>query len=302
MKGEFVLPLYADLPSMPKHERRALWGLMIPHEGKCRIIYDTYQRAGFDPDKDMLQVNVMPPEQYIFTAWWGSYGPRQWRTGGFCNGGGLMFDWDLKTSLEGLYVAGCSTYPGADHSVSACSGRYSGRKAAQYAKVAGAPIIERKQINEEKTRVYAPLKNKSGIGWKELRAGLCRIMQDYCGEYKNEETLKMGLRWFNSIRESEASKAYVRNPHELARTLECLTHITVGEIIMHASLARKASNSALEFKRLDYPEMDPPEWDKLVTIKLENGDIKVGEMPLNYWLLQPNAPTYEENYKKHSGL
>jgi succinate dehydrogenase/fumarate reductase flavoprotein subunit len=112
----------------------------------------------------------------------------------------------------------------------------------------------------------------------------------------------MGLRWFNSIRESEASKAYVRNPHELARTLECLTHITVGEIIMHASLARKASNSALEFKRLDYPETDPPEWNKLVTIRLEDGDIKVGEMPLNYWLLQPNAPTYEENYKKHSGL
>jgi hypothetical protein len=45
---------------------------------------------------------------------------------------------------------------------------------------------------------------------------------------------------------------------------------------MHASLARKASNSALEFKRLDYPEMDPSEWNKLVTIRLENGDIKVG--------------------------
>jgi succinate dehydrogenase/fumarate reductase flavoprotein subunit len=302
MKGEFVLPLYADLPSMPKHERRAIWGLMIPHEGKCRIIYDTYQRAGFDPDKDMLQVNVMPPEQYIFTAWWGSYGPRQWRTGGFCNGGGLVFDWDLKTSLEGLYVAGCSTYPGADHSVAACSGRYAGRKAVQYAKIAREPLIEKKQVEVEKARVYAPLKNKNGIGWKELRAGLCRIMQDYCGEYKNEETLKMGLRWFDSIRESEASTAYVRNPHELSRTLECLTHITVGEIIMHASLARKASNLALEFKRLDYPEMDPPEWNKLVTIKLENGDIKVGELPHHYWLLPPNAPTYEENYKKHCFL
>jgi len=86
------------------------------------------------------------------------------------------------------------------------------------------------------------------------------------------------------------------------RSLECLTHITVGEIIMHASLARKASSSALEFNRIDYPEMDPPEWNKLVTIRLQNGDIKVGELPLNYWLLPPSAPTYEENYKKHCGL
>ena len=83
------------------------------------------------------------------------------------------------------------------------------------------------------------------MGWKELRAGLCRIMQDYCGEYKSEEVLKMGLRWLNSIRESEASTAYARNPHELVRTLECLTHITVGEMVMHASLARKASSRAL---------------------------------------------------------
>ena len=71
---------------------------------------------------------------------------------------------------------------------------------------------------------------------------------------------------------------------------------------MHASLARKASNVVLGLNRLDYPEVDPPEWDKLVTIKQKDGDIEVGEMPLKYWLLPPNAPTYEENYKKHCSL
>jgi hypothetical protein len=39
-KGEFKLPFYADLPGMPKHERRAIWGLMVYNEGKCSIIYD----------------------------------------------------------------------------------------------------------------------------------------------------------------------------------------------------------------------------------------------------------------------
>jgi succinate dehydrogenase/fumarate reductase flavoprotein subunit len=303
MKGEFVLPLYADLPSMPEHERRAIWGLMVGNEGRTRIpIYDRYSKAGFDPDKDMLQANVMPPDQYVFTAWWGAFGPRQWRSGGFAAGGGLMFDWDLKTSLDGLYVAGMSTYAGGDHSVAACTGRYAARKAVEYAQIAGEPVIERQQVDEEKARVYAPVSRKGGIGWKELRAGLCRIMQDYCGEYKSEETLNMGLKWLKSIRESEAANVYARNPHELERTLECLTHITVGEIVMRASLARKASSMPLEFKRLDYPEMDPKEWNKYVTIRLEKGDVKVGELSFNYWLLPPNASTYKENYQKHCGL
>jgi succinate dehydrogenase/fumarate reductase flavoprotein subunit len=302
-KGEFVLPLYADLPGMPPHERRAIWGLMVGNEGKTRIpVYYRYSKAGFDPDKDMLQVNIMPPDKYTFNAWWMSYGPRQWRTGGFCNGGGLLFDWDLKSSLDGLYLGGNTTYSGSDHSVSACSGRYAARKAVEYAKTAGEPVIVRKQVDAEKTRVYAPVNRDSGIGWKELRAGLCRIMQDYCGEFKNEETLNMGLRWLQSIKESEAATVYARNPHELARSLECQTYLTVGEIIMRSSLARKASSSDLEFNRLDYPEMDPPEWQKLVTLRLENGDVKVGEKPINYWLLPPNDSSYEENYRKHCGL
>jgi len=294
MKGEFVLPLYADLPGMPEHERRAIFGLMVGNEGKTRIaIYDVYTKAGFDPDKDMLQAPVLPPHEYIFKPWWDTMGPPQWQTGG---GGSMVVDWDLKASLEGLYVPGGGA-PGAS-----ATGRYAGRKIAEHAQTAAEPVIDRKQVEEEKARVYAPVGRKGDIGWKELHAGICRIMQDYCGEYKSEEILKTGLRWFNSIRESEAERTSARNPHELARTLECFSRITVGEMIMHASLARKASSRALGFNRIDYPEVDPPEWNKFVTARLENGKVKVGELPFNYWLLPPNAPTYEENYKRHSGL
>jgi succinate dehydrogenase/fumarate reductase flavoprotein subunit len=300
MKGEYVLPLYADLPSMPEHERRAIWGLMVGNEGKTRILYHTYQQAGFDPDKDMLQVNVMPPDQYAFYPWWASYGPRQWR-GGFL-GGGLVFDWDLKTSLEGLYVAGETTYVGGDHAVAATTGRYAARKAVAYAQTAREAPVSRKQVKREKERVYAPVRRTDGIGWRELRAGLARIMQDYCGEYRNKETLDMGLRWLNSIRESEASRVCARNPHELMRAVECLTRLTVGEVMMQASLARKASSRFLGLNRLDYPVVDPPEWKKLVTLRLEDEDIKVGERPVNYYLQPPNASSYEENYRQHCGL
>jgi succinate dehydrogenase/fumarate reductase flavoprotein subunit len=272
---------------------------MVGNEGTTRIrIYTAYGNAGFDPDKDMLQANVVPPD--CLTGSQDLPVPRQWR---YEMGlGGVLVDWDLKSSLEGLYAAGDQVACGSDHATSSTTGRYAGRKATEYAKAAGEPVIDRKQVEAEKTRVYAPVMRQSGVGWKELRAGLCRIMQDYCGESRSEEVLKMGLRWLNSIRESEASMAYARNPHELARTLENFTHLTVSEIVMHASLARQASSMELEFKRIDYPKMDPPEWQKYITLRQEKGEVKVGERPLKYWLLPPNAPTYEENYNKHCGL
>ena len=71
---------------------------------------------------------------------------------------------------------------------------------------------------------------------------------------------------------------------------------------MQASLARKASSALLDFKRLDYPKVDPPEWHKIVTIRQENNTVKVDELPIKYWLLPPYSPNCEENYRKHSEL
>jgi len=64
MRGEYVLPFYADLPGMPEHERRAIFGLMVGHEGKTHIaIYDHYTEAGFDPAMHTLRANVLPPAE-----------------------------------------------------------------------------------------------------------------------------------------------------------------------------------------------------------------------------------------------
>ena len=71
---------------------------------------------------------------------------------------------------------------------------------------------------------------------------------------------------------------------------------------MYACLARKASSTPLNFKRLDYPQLDPPEWDKFITIRQKGGKVIEGERALRWWLKPPYAPTYEENYWKHCGL
>jgi succinate dehydrogenase/fumarate reductase flavoprotein subunit len=62
---------------------------------------------------------------------------------------------------------------------------------------------------------------------------------------------------------------------------------------MQACLARKASSRPMMFIRTDYPEMDPPEWRKWITLKQEGGEVKIGDMPLDFY--EP----LKENYKKY---
>jgi succinate dehydrogenase/fumarate reductase flavoprotein subunit len=280
-----ILPLYADVSSMPEMERKALWGLMIGQEARTLIpIYHTYTQAGFDPDKDMLQA---------YEGGWGGLGPPQWRQG---RSGGLLIDWDLKTSLEGLYAAGTQLFAPGDHAYAATSGRYAGRRAADYAKQIDESDIDDKQVDVEKNRIFASVRRQRGMDWKELNAGVCKIMQDYCGEIKDEELLKIGLKWFDELETSEAASACARNPHELMRLLETLNVVTVGRMTMEACRARKASNSYLSFRRLDYPNIDPPEWNMWVTIKLDQGQVKSAKLPLKYY------GDLMSNYEAHCGL
>ena len=298
--GEFALPLYADLTRMPELERRVIFGMMVGNEGKTRIpIYDQYTKAGFDPDKDLLQAPVMIPEAYQNSNFWGGTPIPHLRS---LAGGGFLVDWDLRTSLEGLYAAGgAPIFGGGCHGESHTAGRYAGRKAAIYARTAAEPVVDRKQVDAEKGRAHRPIKqSKNGVGWKELNYAIARVMQDYCGRYKNERTLHHGLRLLKELKENEAMTVYASNPHELGRTLECLSLMTVGEMVMQASLARKCSSLYLDFYRLDHPQMDPPEWEKLLPARLENDKVKVRELSLDFHLKPPYTSSYEENYGLHA--
>jgi succinate dehydrogenase/fumarate reductase flavoprotein subunit len=198
-KGEWALPFYGDFPSMPGIERRATWDLMLGQESTTKIITSTYERAGFDPAKHLLQ-------SYAFIE---GETHSQWRT---ARGGGPVVDWDLKSTLDGLYAAGEQLFSHGDHSFAASTGRYAGRKAADYAKQADECKISKEQVAEEKARVYAPIRRASGIEWKELNAGIARTMQYCCSEFKTESLLSLGLDTLKEIEEIFVPRLYALDP------------------------------------------------------------------------------------------
>jgi succinate dehydrogenase/fumarate reductase flavoprotein subunit len=301
-KGEFKLPLYADLSRLSEPERRAIFGMMVANEGKTRVaVYDMMTRGGFDPDKDLFQCPVMPVEGYAHSNFWGAgiNAPANMRSMG---GGSFLTDWDLRSNLEGLYIgAGGNLFGGGCHGESHTTGRYAGKHAAAYAKTAPEPIADKNQVDKEREAAYhGTRQSKEGNGWKEINGAIARVMRDYCGRYKNETTLNLGLRLLNELKTTEFDSAYASNPHELGRLLECKSLITVGEIVFNASLARKACFTGMDFIRLDYPQVDPPEWNKLLPIHQENGKPVTRQVPLDFYLSSPNAGSLEENYKKHA--
>lgn len=281
-RGEFTPPFYADLGAVSEMERKAIWGLMVGNEGKTRIpVMQTYTQAGFDPERDMLQT-------YDFLRGSGMREPvvpqeRTFGESGIC--GGLLVDWDLMSSVPGLFGAGDLVFGGQDHSHAAATGRYAGARAALHARSHGTGEIGAAQLAAEKRRIYAPLRaaGPRNIDWKELNAGIARVMQNYCSEPKNETLMSLAQAWLDDLETNEAPLTVADNPHKLMRVLDVLDILTCARIIVHACRARRASSTHLHFDRLDFPERDPPQWHKWLTVRQGERDMETGELPIAFW-------------------
>ena len=287
--GEYEMPLWADLSSMPEDERRAIWGLMVGNEGRTRTaIYDYFNKAGFNPETDMLQCPSMLPENYIDPRKdWFQGEPNMapfWKADTLK---GPSTDWNQMTTVPGLFASGSESGQGG--AAAGSSGAYSGNRAAEFALGSDRGAINEAQIAAEKERVYAPVKRAgsadANVSWKELWMGLNRVMQQDCGEFRTPSLYKHGLMWLDSIKKHEMQLTYARNPHELARVLECESRVATGEIYLHLGLA----NAKAEADGAD---------GKLVYTKFVDGDAVNVYKDDEWWLKAPYAPTYIENYEK----
>lgn len=285
-KRGYKLPFYADLSRMPEMERKVIWGMMVGQEGRTQVpVYRYYTEKGFDPEKDMLQsygtgwqsANFLGQERQLFGA-----------------PGGVITDWNLMTNIEGVFAAGDQLYAMDCGGAASATGYYAGRKAADHSELVGFEPLDRNQIETEKQRLYAPLLTESGMSWKELNFAISKCMQNYCGEIKSEELLSEGLDLLKSYEEKYVPQLHCDNPHELMRTHEVLDILEVSKMILEACRMRKSSSEPLSFKRSDYPEVDPIEDRKYITIRREGDKVVKGEVPLDYY------GDVKEQYEKYN--
>jgi len=280
--GKYQLPFFGDFAGMKPEESNATWNMMLREESTTRAMVDTMNADGFDTTRDQVLnytfIEFQPNQQYREAA----------------RGGGVITDWNLQSTVEGLYAAGTSLFSPGDHSFAASTGRYAGRKAAAYAKTVDSVELCREQIDKEKERILAPTKRTGGIEWKELHNGLARVMQYFVSEFKNETMLNMALEEIERIEELAVPKLYALDPHKLMRCLEDLNMIEHAKIIIQAIKERKFSNAELGLDRIDYPENDAEEASKYLVVKLTEDGIKFERIPVRYW------GNMKEQYEAHN--
>ena len=286
--GEYELPFWADLSDLPDSERRGIWGLMVGNEGRTRMaVYDYYNKAGFNPETDMLQCPNMTADHF---GWrrkdWFQGEPDMaafWKADTLS---GIATDWNQMTNVPGLFASGSES--GQSGAAAGSSGAYAGNRAAEYAMENELAPVDEAQLAAEKARVYAPVKRagdpNARISWKELWMGLNRVMQQDCGYFRTESTFKHGLMWLDSIKKKEMQMTFARNPHELIRVLECESRITIGEIYLHLGLAN------ITAAKENVPQ------EKEMFVKLADGERVLRFEDAQWWLKPPYAPTYLENY------
>ena len=284
--GEYEMPYWADLSAMPERERRSIWGMMVGNEGKTRYtLYDLYTRLGYNPEKHLLWCPI--EANRTLGSFHGMTGAsRPWRSEFMRNYAEIVTDWNGMSNIGGVFAAGAAN--GLEGCSYACSsGFYAGNRAAEYSDSVPLGEINQEQLNAERERVYAPVKRADSpeayISWKELWGGTTRVMQTCCAELLTVPILEFGINWLKSIKNTEAKKTFARNPHELARVLECETRITVSDMIMRSCLAKLQSED---------------DGSRFMFTYLKNDEFSVEYKENMYWLKAPYAPTYRENYEK----
>ena len=280
--GEYKLPFFGDFAGMKPIESDATWKLMLSEESTTKVMVKTMEENGFDNHRDQIlnytYIEFQPSQQYRDAPM----------------GGGIVTDWDLKSTVDGLYAAGTTMFSPEDHSYAAATGRYAGRKAAAYVRSVEAGELCRDQIDREKERVLAPTRRSGGMEWKELHHGLCRVMQYYAGEYRNETMFNMALDEIGRIEKNAVPQLYALDPHKLMRSLEDLVMIEHAKIILNAMRERRFTNPELGVQRLDYPENNEEEANSYLTLTLGDDGIRFGRLPLRYWGNQ------KEQYEAHN--
>ena len=235
------------------------------------FVYGKFDLAEFNMDPRKVAYEVGPAAHY-------------WNGGVKVNGKG-------ETNVPGLYCAGevqggtmgANRLSGNATTECLVFGALAGSSAANYAKSAPPPDIDKEQVAMYYERVYEPLARKDGFDVFETRRKMQDIAFQYVGPVREEpgltacikEVEKMNREVLPNLATKAKGKVYNR---EWIAALENEAMLLVLEIIARASLMRTESRGAMY--RRDYQDTDNKDWLKNIIVKNENGQVSLETKPV----------------------
>jgi succinate dehydrogenase/fumarate reductase flavoprotein subunit len=215
----------------------------------------------------------------------------------------VRVDHEMKTTLEGLWAIGDTSYagsaiagavasppgvtPGSGIMFAVVSGIWGGPAAAQYASSVSEPDINVDDADMLKEQVFAPMSgDKNYSPWEAISKLQDAVAPMKYSLRRSRERLEEALSIVGTVKE-KLPVLFAKDFHYLSKCHEVISMTTCAEITFTAAKAREESRGF--HYREDFPERDDGNWLKWVIVKNTEGKIEVATepIPVNDYRVKP---------------
>lgn len=191
-----------------------------------------------------------------------------------CFIGGIAYDEQARTNIEGLYV--CGEVSGGLHGaarpggnllcISQVFGSIAGKSAGRHALPVVSVEVEPAQIDQELQRLDG-LISDDGKAPHDVLAKLQKIMWDNVSIVRDKQSLEEAINVIDGLRQEEWTQVRAVSPMQLRQAVELDFMLDVAKYVAVPSLLREESRGT--FYRKDYPTMNNLDWLKIIELSQE---------------------------------
>ena len=194
---------------------------------------------------------------------------------GFCSGhsaSGVFVDENARCTIDGLYAAGDMANVPHNYMLGAfTNGAIAGTDAVDFVAEVDFAEFDMGEVDAERERVLAPTRRDDGIPPNQIEYKTRRFVNDYLQPPKVTAKMELAQTRFEEVRHDMDTEMYVRDSHELMRSLEASTILDCADMAAAASLYRTESRWGLYHNRVENEKDDENWFCHTIMTKGENG-------------------------------
>jgi succinate dehydrogenase / fumarate reductase flavoprotein subunit len=206
----------------------------------------------------------------------------------------IKVDHEMKTTLEGLWAIGDTSYagsavagavasppgvcPGSGIMYAVISAGWGGASAAHYASETSPVDPEADEIKKIKETVFAPMRNSNNFSpWEAISTLGSIVAPMRYNLRRSRERLEEALGMIEGLKE-RLPDLQAKDTHYLCKCHEVRSMTLCAELTFRAALMRSESRG-FHFRE-DFPEQDDKNWLKWIIVKKESGKMKLITQPI----------------------
>jgi succinate dehydrogenase/fumarate reductase flavoprotein subunit len=206
----------------------------------------------------------------------------------------IRVDHDMKTTLEGLWAIGDTSYagasvagavasppgvtPGSGIMFAVVSAEWGGPSAARYAASASPSEVDPAEVSHLKEQCFNPMgSDKKYSSWDAINALQDAVAPMKYSLRRSEERLEEALSMVASVKE-RLPDLHAKDFHYLSKCHEVISMTACAEMTFTAALERTESRG-FHFRE-DHPERDDKNWLKWIILKQDGTEMKLSTEPI----------------------